>query len=140
MYLELGRVYVDLGQPEKALEAFREGRQIDPQPAFFEEMSGTYRGMGQPDRAAISLLEGIAIYGAQSALVAELTRLYQPTAPESCELNRTDAGVSLNVNCPQVHGPLCTAVYNMVEMFTQRHDPSTAGALAQNAQNYGCNR
>jgi len=140
LYLELGRVYVDLGQPENALEAFREGRQIDPQPAFFEEMSRTYRGMGQPDRAAISLLEGVAVYGTQSAVIAELTRLYQPTAPNSCELNRTQAGVSLNVNCPQLHPLLCTAIHNMVDMFTQMHDPSTAGALAQSAQNYGCDK
>ena len=141
LYLELGRVYVDLGQPEKAIEALREGRTIDPQLAFFEEMSRAYSGLREPDRAAISLLEGLAVYSGQSDLINQLTQLYQATAPESCALNRAAAGVSVNLNCPTVHDQLCTASHNMVGMFTQMRDPSSAGAIAQNAtQNYGCPR
>ena len=141
LYLELGRVYVDLGQPEKALDAFREGRAIDPQPAFFEEMSRAYSGMQQQGDAAISLLEGIAVYSGQPSLVSALTRLYQATAPESCALTRTASGVTLNPNCPMVHTQLCTASHNMVEMFLQMRDTSSAGAIAQSAaRNYGCPR
>ena len=141
LYLELGRVYLDLGQPEKALEAFREGRSIDPQPPFFEEMSRAYSGMRLPGAAAISLLEGLAVYAGRSDLLNQLTQLYQATAPESCALNRAAAGVTVNLNCPLVHGELCTAYHNMVEMFTQMRDPSSAAAIAQNAaQNYGCPR
>jgi len=141
LYLELGRVYLDLGQPEKAIEALREGRPIDPQLPFFEEMSRAYSGMRQPDRAAISLLEGLAVYAGQSDLVNQLTQLYQATAPESCALNRAPAGVTLNLGCPLVHDQLCAASHNMVEMLTQMRDPSSAGAIAQNAaQNYGCPR
>jgi predicted Zn-dependent protease len=141
LYLELGRVDVDLGQPDKALEALRFGRAIDPQPAFFEELARTYTGMQQPDRAAVSLLEGIAVYSLQPALVSTLTQLYQATAPQSCALNRTAAGVTPNWNCPEVHTQLCTASRNMVEMFTQMHDAPSAGSIAQNAaQNFGCPR
>jgi tetratricopeptide (TPR) repeat protein len=141
LYLELGRVYLDLGQPEKALETFREGRSIDPQPPFFEEMSRAYNGMRQPGAGAISLLEGLAVYAGRSDLVKELTQLYQATAPETCALNRAAAGVTVNLNCPLVHDQLCTASHNMVEMFTAMRDPSSAGAIAQNAaQNYGCPR
>jgi tetratricopeptide (TPR) repeat protein len=141
LYLELGRVYLDLGQPERALETFREGRSIDPQPAFFEEMSRAYSGMRQPGAAAISLLEGLAVYAGRSDLVNQLTQLYQATAPESCALNRAAAGVTVNLNCPLVHDELCTASHNMVEMFTGMRDPSSSGAIAQNAaQNYGCPR
>ena len=136
LHLDLGRVYVDLGQPENALEAFRYGRSIDPQPAFFEEIARTFSGMRQPGEAAISLLEGIAVY---PGLVSELTRLYQETAPEGCALNRAAAGVTVNWNCPEVHTQLCTAAHNVVEMFTRMRDPSSAGAIAQNAvRNYGC--
>ena len=141
LYLELGRVYLDLGQPEKALQAFREGRSIDPQPAFFEEMSRAYSGMRQPGGAAISLLEGLAVYASRSDLVNQLTQLYQATAPDSCALNRAAAGVTVNLTCPLVHDQLCAASHNMVEMFTEMRDPSSAGAIAQNAaQNYGCPR
>ena len=139
LYLDLGRVYVDLGQPENALEAFRYGRAIDPQPAFFEEISQTYSGMGQPEQAAISLLEGIAVDSSQTSLVSQVVQLYQETAPQSCALVSAAAGVTLNVNCPLVHTQLCTASHNVVEMFTQMRDPSSAGATAQTAvRNYGC--
>jgi tetratricopeptide (TPR) repeat protein len=141
LYLDLGRVYSDLGQPEKALEAFREGRSIDPQPAFFEEISRAYNGMRQPAQAAISLLEGLAVYSGKTALVNQLTELYRSTAPESCALNRTGAAATINLNCPLVHDQMCTASTNMVAMLTAMHDPASAGAIAQNAaQNYGCPR
>jgi tetratricopeptide (TPR) repeat protein len=134
LYLELGRVYVDLGQPEKALEALRDGRSIDPQPAFFEELSRTYSGMRQPGDAAISLLEGLAV-SSQSALLSDLTQLYRETAPQSCALN----GTAVNWNCPLVHDQLCTASHNVVAMFTAMRDPSSAATIAQNAiRNYGC--
>jgi tetratricopeptide (TPR) repeat protein len=139
LYLDLGRVYVDLGQPEKALEAFRYGRAIDPQPAFFEEISRTYSGMGQPEQAAISLLEGLAVDSSQTGLVSQATQLYQETAPQSCALNHTATGVSLNLNCPMVHAQFCTASHNIVEMFTQMRDPASASAVAQNAvRSFGC--
>jgi tetratricopeptide (TPR) repeat protein len=139
LYLELGRVYRDLGQPENALEAFREGRSIDPQPAFFEEISRTFSGMGQPGEAAISLLEGLAVDSSQSGMVSQLTRLYQETAPESCAVKRTPAGVTLDIECPLVHAELCTASHNAAVMFTQMRDPASAAATAQRAvRNFGC--
>jgi hypothetical protein len=139
LYLDLGRVYVDLGQPEKALEAFRHGRSIDPQPAFFEEISRTYSGMGQPEQAAISLLEGIAVDSSRTGLVSQVVQLYRETASQSCAIVSAAAGVTLNVNCPLVHAQLCTAAHNVVEMFTRMRDPLSAGATTQNAvRNYGC--
>jgi tetratricopeptide (TPR) repeat protein len=139
LYLDLGRVYIDMGQPEQALEAFRYGRSINPQAEFFEEISRTYSGMGQPEQAAISLLEGLAADSSQTRLVSDVTRLYQETAPQSCALNNAGAGVSLNLNCPLVHAQLCTASHNMVAMFTEMHDPASASAAAQNAvRGFGC--
>ena len=139
LYLDLGRVYRDLGQPENALEAFREGRSIDPQPAFFEEISRTYSGMGQPEQAAISLLEGLAVDSSQTGLVSQVAQLYQETEPQSCALDRGAAGVSLNLNCPLVHSELCTASHRVVKMFTAMRDPASASAAAQNAiRGWGC--
>jgi tetratricopeptide (TPR) repeat protein len=139
LYLDLGRVYRDLGQPENALEAFREGRSIDPQPAFFEEISRTYSGMGQPEQAAISLLEGLAVDSSQTGLLSQVAQLYQETEPQSCALDRGAAGVSLNLNCPLVHRELCTASHNVAEMFNAMRDPASASAAAQNAvRSWGC--
>jgi len=139
LYLDLGRVYIDLGQPENALEAFRFGRSIDPQAEFFEEISRAYVGLRQPEQAAISLLEGLAVDSSQTRLVAELTALYQETEARSCALNRAGTGVELNLNCPLVHSQLCAASHDMVEMFTRMRDPVSASATAQNAvRGFGC--
>ncbi|HEX3747325.1 MAG TPA: hypothetical protein VHW09_25490 [Bryobacteraceae bacterium] len=141
LYLALGRVYLDLGQPAEALTALQEGRAIDPQPEFFEEMSRVYSAMSQPGQAATSLLEGVAIYSGQPALLSQLTALYQTSEPVSCALNRTASGATVNVNCPFVHDELCTASRNMAALFTQMHDPASAAAIAQNAvRSYGCPR
>ena len=100
-------------------------------------MSRVYTGMHQPDRAAISLLEGIAVFSGQPALINDLTQLYRAAAPGSCAL----AGATVNLSCPLVHEQLCTASHNMSEMFSAMHDPASAGAIAQNAaRNYGCTR
>lgn len=140
LHLELGRLYLDLGQPDKAIEALREGRLIDPQPAFFEEMARAYRAAGQTDQANVSLLEALVIYSGQSPIVAELTHLYRPAALDSCELTTAATGVTLNMNCPLVRSHLCSAAHNMAEMFTQMRDASSAAAIARSAQNYGCSQ
>jgi protein O-mannosyl-transferase len=135
LYLDLGRVYLNAGQPEKALEALLYGRTIDPQPAFFEALSHAYAAMRQPEQAEISLLEGLSIDSNQSNLISGLTSLYRDNASQSCALN----GSTLNVNCPMVHTQLCTASRNVAELFTQLRDPASAAAVAQNAvRNYGC--
>lgn len=139
LYLDLGRVYLDLGQPDNASEALHFGRTIDPQPAFFEELARAYNGLGQPEPAAISLLEGLAVDSSQTALLNQLTQLYRETAPQSCALDRSRASMTLNVNCPMVHAQLCAASHNVAEMFSGMRDAASAGAVAQNAiRTYGC--
>ena len=99
-------------------------------------MSAIY-GIRQPDQAAVSLLEGIAVNSAQPTLLPALTQLYRMTAPESCALNQG----TVNLNCPMVHEQLCTASRNMVEMYTEMRDRASAAAMAQTAaRNYGCSK
>jgi hypothetical protein len=139
LYLELGRVYVALGQPEKALEALQYGRSLDPQPAFFDELSHAYHAMGEAEPAILSLLEGLNVDGSQSGMVSEAVQLYQETAPQSCAVASTAAGPSLNADCPLVHAHLCTAARNVAGLFTTLRDPASASAVAQNAARaWGC--
>jgi tetratricopeptide (TPR) repeat protein len=139
LYLDLGRVYLALAQPENALEAFRYGRSIDPQPEFFLEISRACRTMGQFEQAAISLLEGLVVDPTQTRLVSEVARLYQETEPRSCALNNIGKSVSLNLACPLVHTQLCAASHNVLEMYLQMRDPASATATAQKAvRSLGC--
>jgi protein O-mannosyl-transferase len=115
LYLGLGRLYMRLREPEKALAEFDYGRKIKPQVEFFEQMSATYRSMGDNDRAAVALMEGLAMDSSQVRLASEVVQLYRETAPQSCALN----GSGLNLGCPLVHGHVCSASRNLAEMYLQ---------------------
>jgi tetratricopeptide (TPR) repeat protein len=139
LYLDLGRVYMTLGEPDQAIEALRYGRSLDPQPAFFEEISQAYRDKGQPEQAVISLFEGLAVDSTQTELASQVVQLYRETASQSCALNRTPDGDALNLNCPQVHSQICAASRNVVQMYTQMRDPDSAAAIFQSAvRSLGC--
>jgi protein O-mannosyl-transferase len=139
LYVELGRVDLAMAQPQKALEALRFGRLIDPEPEFFLEISHADAAMGQQSEAIVSLLEGLVVDPTQGRLVSEATKLYQQNDPQSCALRPTGVGVSLDVNCPLVHTQLCTASGNVFAMYRQMGDPASAGATAQGAvRNFGC--
>ena len=91
--------------------------------------------MGQPREAAISLLEGLTMDGAQSGLTPKLVDLYRETAPGSCAL----IGAQFNASCPLVHDELCTASRNAAGLFRTMRDAASASATAQNAVGaYGC--
>ena len=61
LYLELGRTYNRLGDSAKAVEALEFGRRLRPDADFFEELSAAWRKSGDPQRSAISLMEGLGI-------------------------------------------------------------------------------
>jgi protein O-mannosyl-transferase len=139
LYLDLARVYLSLGHPDQAIEALRYGRSIDPQPAFFEELSQAYGAMGQSEQSVISLFEGLAVDSTQTNLASLVVEFYREQAPQSCALANTPAGLSLNLNCPQVHTRICAASRNVVQMYTQMRDPGAAAAIYQSAvRGLGC--
>jgi hypothetical protein len=140
LYLELGRTYRTLGEFQNSLEAFAHGRLIDPQIQFFEEMATTYRAMGDPQQAAVSLLEGITMgSGDQVRLAAEVMDLYRQSAPQSCALAGNGNSATLNFDCPLVRSQLCTAGRNVVVLYHQLHRDRDAIATRNSAVNsLGC--
>ena len=138
LYLELGRIYLRLGERAKALEALDYGRARRPDPEFSEEMSRAWRAAGDPNRAAVALVEGVIMNSAASALAAELVDLYRQTAPDSCALH-TSGGTSVNLDCPLVHDQLCTGSRNVALLYRQNGQAAKAEATARNAmQSFGC--
>jgi tetratricopeptide (TPR) repeat protein len=140
VYLELGRTYLAMGEPQKALETLEYGRSIDPRPEFFEEMAAAYQAMGDPVPAAITLLEGITIgEGRQARLAAEVVNLYRQTAPDSCALAGSGSSATIDFNCPLVHSELCTAGRNAAALYRRMLRESEAVATAASAvRSLGC--
>ena len=84
LYLALGDAYLRLSDPRQAMEAFEYGRTLRPAPEFFEDMSAAWRAMGDPQQAAIALIEGLLVDKSNGKLAAELVELYRQTDPGSC--------------------------------------------------------
>jgi len=139
LYLELGRTYLRLSDPQHALEAFQYGRTLQPDAEFFEEMSAAYRAMGDPPQAAITLMEGLGVDSAHTQFASELVDLYRRTEPQSCAIRNESGSVSLNLDCPLVHGQLCTASRNVALLYRQMNQEPLAAATARSAiRDLGC--
>jgi tetratricopeptide (TPR) repeat protein len=133
LYLELGRTYLRVSEPRKALEAFEFGRALRPDPEFFEEMSAAWRALGDPQQAAITLMEGLGVDSSHTQFASELVDLYQRTEPQSCAIRNVGGSVSLNLDCPLVHSQLCTASRNVALMYHQKGQDSTAASTVRSA-------
>jgi hypothetical protein len=139
LYLELGRVYMRLSDPRKAVEAFQYGRTLQPKTDFFEEMSAAWRALGDSQQAAITLMEGLGVDSSNTRFASELVDLYQRTEPQSCAIRNGGGSVSLNLDCPLVHSQLCTASRNVALLYHQRGQDPMAAATARSAvQDLGC--
>ena len=139
LYLELGRTYLRLSDPRQALEAFQYGRTLQPDADLFEEMSAAYRAMGDPQQAAITLMEGLGVDPSHTQFAAELVDLYQKTEPQTCAVRNVAGSVSLNLDCPLVHGQLCTASRNVALLYRQMDQEPMAASTARSAiQDLGC--
>jgi tetratricopeptide (TPR) repeat protein len=139
LYLELGRTYLRLSQPREALETLAFGRLLRPAPEFFEEMSAAYRALGDPQQAAISLMEGLAVDPTHTQFISALVALYRRTEPQSCAIRDAGSSVGLNLDCPLVHSQLCTASRNVALLYRQKGQDALAAATARAAiQDLAC--
>jgi len=139
LYLTLGQIYVRLGEPQKAVEALDYSRRIGPL-SDFEEASELYLGLGKPEEAAVTLLEGLAMDpGSRTRLAAEAVELYRQAAPQSCAVAESGGPATLNLDCPLVHGQLCAAYRNIAAMYREMRRETQADAVKQGAiDSLGC--
>ncbi len=139
LYLGLGRLYQRLREPQQALEALQYGSMLRPQPEFFEELSATWRAMGEPEKAVLALMEGLAADPKQTQLASRIVQFYRETAPMSCALVSAAGSVNLNLGCPLVHDPLCGASQHLIERYRQSGQPAEArAAIASAVRTLGC--
>jgi tetratricopeptide (TPR) repeat protein len=138
-YLELGRVYERIGQPEKAIPGLLFGRALRPIPEFSEELSRVYADTGDMGAAARSLIEGLLIDPAAPRLTGELGSLYRQAYPRSCAVGQAGANASIDTGCPLVRGEICDAARHVAEAYRAVGlSAKAAEALRSAASNFQC--
>ena len=138
LYLELGRIYLRLGQQPDALAAFERGLSLEASPELLEEAAALYDQAGDPKRAAIALEESYTV-DSNRPVLGKLVDLYRQIDPSGCSISREGANTALNPDCPLVHSDICTASRNIALTYQRRGQPFEAEAVRKRAIEYlGC--
>jgi hypothetical protein len=136
LYLELGRIYLRLSQPDKALEALAFGRARRPDAEFSLEMARAWLAKEDWQQAAVALMEGMVLDPNSTVLAADLMEIYHRQAPQSCAVA---GSARIDLNCPLVHDQLCQASRNVALTYRQNGQPRQAGITVRTAiQSLGC--
>ncbi len=139
LYLDLGRTYLRLGDTAHALDAFEKGRQLGSDPDLLEELASVYRAAGQPHKAALAMVEALAVDPSRTRLNGPLVDLYQQVDPQGCAVSREGGSLGLNLDCPLVHGDICAASRNVERNYVRRGQDYEAAAIRRvAAEQLGC--
>jgi tetratricopeptide (TPR) repeat protein len=113
LYLELGRTYLRLSNPQNAIAAFERGRTQASDPDLLEDLADAYVAAGELRKAAMALVEALAVDSKRVRLNGKLVELYGKIDPQGCSISHEGGQLSLNIECPLVHGDICTASRNV---------------------------
>ena len=139
LYLQLGRTYMRLSDPEHARSAFERGRMLESDPAILEELAEAYRATGELHKAALALVEAVAVDPSKRQLFSKMLGLYAELDPSGCAVSRNGGTLTLNTNCPLVHKDICTASRNVASNFTRRWQHFEAASIRRTAvEELGC--
>jgi tetratricopeptide (TPR) repeat protein len=140
LYLNLGLTYAKLGRNVEALEAFRQGRSVDPFTLdFYDAAAAVYLAGGNPEGAAVMLVEKTQLGPASAATMSTLRELYGKIPGGSCALVVEGGVPKLNVTCPRVHDNLCLAWADLAQAFLEARKTGQVHTLENTAtESYGC--
>jgi tetratricopeptide (TPR) repeat protein len=139
LYLAMGRTYLRLSDPRQALAAFERGRMLESDPDLLEELASAYAAAGDRRKAAIALVEALAVDSTRFQLHSKLVQLYSAIDPTGCAVSREGGTEGLNVDCPLVHGDICTASRNVAVTYMRTWQHAEAAAIRRTAvQDLGC--
>jgi tetratricopeptide (TPR) repeat protein len=139
LYLQMGRTYQKLGEPRHALEAFERGRALESDPDLLEELATEYRAAGETRKAAMALVEALAVDSSRMRLASKLVEFYSEIDPAGCSVSREGGTSGLNVDCPLVHGDICTASRNVAATYMRTWQHEHAASIRRTAiQELGC--
>jgi tetratricopeptide (TPR) repeat protein len=139
LYRELARTYLRLADSPHALEAFERGRVLESDPDLLEELASAYQAAGDLRKAAIALVEALAVDSSRVQITSKLVELYAGIDPGGCAVSRRDGTPSLNLDCPLVHGDICMASRNVFASYRRTGQHFQAAAIRRIAEaDLGC--
>jgi tetratricopeptide (TPR) repeat protein len=126
IYAELGRVYLRLGDPRQALEAFLFERRLAPQsPKPYLDIASTYQVLGQSGEVVTAMLQAYGQNQSQSILSA-LSKAYGKVDSGGCAIVIRAGVQSLNHECAIVQRDLCTAYRDQERVYRDAKRPDLA--------------
>jgi protein O-mannosyl-transferase len=139
LYLELGLTYMRLSDPQHAVEAFERGRMLESDPDVLEQAAAAYEAIGEPRKAALALVEALAVDPKRTHIGGKLVQLYGQFDPSGCSISKEGGEVSLNVQCPLVHNDICTASKRVAGTYSRRGQMKESDEIRRVAmQELGC--
>jgi tetratricopeptide (TPR) repeat protein len=139
VYLHLGRAYMRLSDLPNALAAYERGRSLAADPELLEDLAAAYHAAGQPRQAALALVEAVAVDASRSQLISTIVDLYRAVDPGGCAVGSQGGAPSLNLDCPLVHGDICTASRNVAGTYRRGGHFKEAAAVGKTAmKDFGC--
>jgi len=140
LYLNLGLTYARLGRNVEALQAYREGRGEDPfSMDFYDAIAAVYQAGGNPEGAAVTLVEKTQVGGKLAATIPALRALYGKIPGGSCAIAQEGGADKLNTSCPRLHDDLCLAWADLTQALLEARNTPEARSVKRNATDrYGC--
>ena len=106
---------------------------------LLEEVASAYAAAGDPRKAAIALVEALAVDASRVQLTSKLVELYAKIDPGGCAVSRKDFTPSLNLDCPLVHGDICAASRNVAVSYLRTGQRFESSAIRRTAvEELGC--
>jgi len=139
LYVELAIVYRRLRQPEKAVEALRYARLLDPSSwPVYNELAETYVALGQSEQAVTALLEGMRMSPQGFETAARLAGLYAQMDPGCEAFLSGQGGARLNLQCDLLHRQVCASRRDLAQLFAGLGQKGMATRLGNEAAELGC--
>ena len=140
LYLTLGDVYLQLGEPASATAAFLHARRLDPADTkVYDGLSTAYAAAGDTEGAILSLLQAFLCDGTRQDIWPRLFALYQRLDPNGCAFVRSGGQYQFNHTCPIVQRHICAALERQAEAFGDARQPQGVRDIRENAMpQHGC--
>jgi tetratricopeptide (TPR) repeat protein len=140
LYVNLGATFTRLGRREEALEAYRQGRNLNPLVLeFYDRMAALQVAAGNAQGAAIAMDEKAQLDGMQVATVSALQQLYGSIPGGGCAVTRLNGSATMNAACPKLREDMCAAAVDLAQAFVEARQPDQARGIRDAVPaRYGC--
>jgi tetratricopeptide (TPR) repeat protein len=140
IYMNMAVIDAARGQITEMFDAYQQARFVDPSDAeVYDSLAQSYLAAGNPERAAVLLIEKSQIDGYKPDTIAAIGRLYARIQGGGCAVGSQNGAWKLNPECPLMRTDLCLAWADLAHTYMEGRRPEAARFLRDRALGrYGC--